>query len=359
MRYFNLRISILFLFLFVLKADLYAYEYEVKGTTSYRFIDRKKNITVVDQEQDFAISVSGNRWFLRETPVLFTQLGNRRPLPDYIEASSDLTNYYFLVSYATLAKQHPGALNTCAGTIGKGIFPYGQDPTISLLWYAFASGWYLREQTSGFIYGVTPFRNPGYYSKDFRTSASWRLESFPPNLPEAIAFFGEYKFLQESPDPSFPEPLNATNCIYTALAFTNIGDMALPLQGEARFPTTNFVVTDFEFKVLSVARRSTVENFTIHIPGTAILSDLRPIAVDLPVAVPTGLVHGWPRLDASEDAYARLVQGKKLVQTRSRGNGIARMCIVTLFVVITGLFITTLIVHKKASIGSGKNGRIH
>jgi hypothetical protein len=329
---------------FTLQMPLFAYEYEIQGVMSYRFIDKASGSVLVDQEQEFSMAVNGCKWFLKKIPKKFIRAGKPRPMEDYTEASTDLTNFYFLVSFEGMVKTNANSLNTASGMIGNGIAPYGQDPTISLLWYAFGSGCYFQKQQANdaYIYGVASFKNPGFYSKDFRVKADWQLESVPPHLPQKIIFTGEYKFLHDNPDATFPEPLDPTNCIYTALEFTNVDGLTFPCKGIAEFPTTNSITPTFEFTVVGITSHNAREDYTVQIPGTALLSDFRPISKPLSIAVPTGPTKRWPNLDSSKGAYFKLIQNKKSLEPNSGSESakIAKVCVLTVFCLTTGLFLT-------------------
>jgi hypothetical protein len=178
---------------------LLAYEYEVVGTLSYVYSESVTGDIIVDQEQNFSIEVSDCKFFLKKVPTKFIKFGKEAALEDYIVASTDLTNFYYLVSLESIVNsqinskskqtntkaQPQKPLSGAAGIIGNGQIPYGTDPTINLIWYAFASGCYFKKEVDDqFIFGITPFRNVGYYSQDFRVRAQWEIESAAPFLPK-------------------------------------------------------------------------------------------------------------------------------------------------------------------------------
>ncbi len=312
---------------------LAATEFEVKGNLIIRKVDKAQdNLTLRLTEQSFSMSVQDCRWMLTKVPTKFIKLGELQQLQDFISASSDLTNFYYLVSMEGIAntlvssgKSHPK--NTCSGIIGNGIVPYGVEPTIGILWYAFASECYfLNKPKDEYLHGVIPFRNVGYYSKDSRSKASWKLGSTVPSLPEFIAFSGEYKFLNEEPDPDFSEIQNPTNCIYSVVEFTNVGGLRLPRRALAQFPNPSSVETTIEFTVNEVIDHCNITNFAISIPGNAALSDYRPISNPMFLAVATGITREWPDAKVSKQKYERLLQ-KKLESASNNKNASVRLSV--------------------------------
>jgi len=275
-------------------------------------------------------------------------------MEDYTVASTDLTNFYFLVSMDTIAKNGSNArlktnhntnmLASASGFIGNGAIPYGTDPTISLIWYAFASGCYFQNDVKeDFIYGVTPFRNVGFYSQDFRVSAQWELESAAPFLPKNITFTGDYKFLNGKRDPNVPESLVSTDCVYRVLEFTNVDSLTLPRRGMAEFPCTNKIHTTFSFVVTGVSKQSVIPDFVVRIPSKALISDYRPISTTASIAVPTGPVTEWPQLNVTKSAYQRLLNTQKInaPQNPEARGFIVRVCLI-IFIIgsgILGLFV--------------------
>lgn len=289
-----------------------AYGYEVQGTANYRTADKKTGDAFIEQNFDFVMWVDGCKWLLKKTPTLFTKNGKSQDLEDYIVASTDLTNFYYLVSMKGILEsaQRRGAklppdINIASGMIGKGIAPYGKDPTVPLLWYALASGCYFQGTvTNQYIPGVFSFVNSRYYANDDRVEAAWSLDGRAPYLPKRIVFSGKYKFLQEHPDPGFSEWLYPTSCVYTALEFTNIGSLYLPKLAKAEFPNTNRFETTFQMHVASVAETSGEIDFKPALPGRSLISDYRSVTPYAPVVVPTDSKTEWPTL-ASTQAKSR------------------------------------------------------
>jgi hypothetical protein len=341
----GLALAVCTLLLFVAGSRSLAQEYEVRGSLSYRMVRKTSGVVLMDQEMDFMMAVDGCRWFLRQTPRSFSRMGQPRAMEDYVVASTDLTNFYFLVSMETMAKAQPEAsaerarapLNVGAGMIGSGTVPYGTDPTVILLWYGLASGCYFRlGVTNEYIHGVVAFEEASYYGKDFRARGFWRLAPSPPYLPTSLVFTPDFRFLRDAPDRNFRKWPNPTNCVYSAFDFTNVGGLTVPRRARAEFPITNDLETTFEFTLATASARCSVKQFVPSIPpGSALISDYRTISGSTSQAVATGPTTNWPRLATSSAKLDIMLQQAAGAQRKTAARSIVRVLILS--VVLTGL----------------------
>src|SRR5688572_23954082 len=227
--------SIRFLFLcLLLIGSVNAAEYEVTGTIH----KSSPQLPKFRQEYSFRVSVSGERWNIRLLPVSYTsdEDGFTPIIPDFLEAGSDGTNFYSVhsvESYAATEKPRPGVRDHSASAIqGSGRIPFAIDPSITGLWWTYASHQYLKAKKDGRIVvpdSALPLRLAGVHmSNTFEVPATWRLNESPPFLPNYLL---TSNYLPRSRRHTF-ELLNTaegtTNFVLSVQEYKDIAELRLP-----------------------------------------------------------------------------------------------------------------------------------
>lgn len=280
-------------------------EFAAEGRLAYQTFGLKGDVQA-DLSYEFTVSVKDCNWFIRTVPKKYVLFGKAHALRDYNIASSDSTNFYELTSIEGIVKAAGGKGNSFAGRIGPGSAPFGlSDPTLIVLWYAFASGCYFRDLRDTYINPATVLLKQETYAKDFRVLASWKLQDSVPFLPKSIILDGVSRSearLDEKGDSAW----HFTNCVYRVQEFGKIASLELPkmviVQYFDRNPTNSAVLIPtgyIRIEATNYQKTVSIDSFRPIIPDRAALSDMRTIFSTTPFGIGVkGVV--WPELQSSK-----------------------------------------------------------
>ena len=186
----------------------------------------------------FMIAVSNNLWFMRITDV------RSNAVAGYFEIGCDGQRTYYLdyqESWAKAAALRRGtgqADNVAVGIIGPQEVPhFPLAPQAGAIWLAYASGRYFDAATSSrlqpaaillVLYG----RNVQPNSFALQQTL-WSRRERRPGIPTSAVYFDDgIAGLRGKAPVKWPPPLDAgfTNAVYSALDFTNVDGLSLPMR---------------------------------------------------------------------------------------------------------------------------------
>jgi hypothetical protein len=301
-------------------------QYELRGRVSYRL--GTEGAYLVEQEDDFTLSVNGCSWFLTKYPVLSLREGKPTARTNFFRtASSDGTNFYYLTSpYRNVGttNEDQRANSLATGRIGLGKVPYGIGDTATIMvWYALASGCYLSDLSGDRIYPPTSFSNIGTFSSNFLVQALFSLQNESPHLPKSIVFFGLDKEVRAAEALRGQSAGVFTNCILSVKSYTNFEGFRFPQEVEVAYQTLSFISNAFvhtpggiiRISIVGASRRCSVETFVPAIGEVVEIADLRTIRSEAPVI---GVIasKNWPPLVQTKSDYEIRLQDYQNTVTR-------------------------------------------
>lgn len=280
------------------------YEYVVSGSICTEYgpeIGSGRKPT----DYDFRIQVADGKWSLKLVPrdAVASKTGwdtQRDYLPpDSLEASSDGTSFYFVVSTASQKAKNPGIVNSGEGFRGVGMVPYGACfDQIICLWYAYASGAYFHAVSNSNIHPLQSM--PLDYSKEkpFLQPGEWVLAQEPPFLPSSILM----RSVRPGTGTNGVPAQTFTNAVLNVSAFTNILGIALPAKVEISYyfwlPPVRPSLPRLRSHLTIQANQVSLEKndnaaFVPALPLPSVVTDLRHLTSGVPTAVSV-LATQWP-----------------------------------------------------------------
>jgi hypothetical protein len=270
---------------------------------------------------DFSVSVDGGSWIVRVVPKLvpnlgpaLSSIGNREAKPDYMEASSDGTNVYFVISTESTKRADTKVINAGEATRIPGTVPYAIPDELICLWYLYASHSYFSALHESRIYPLNGLPPEAYMKQDFKVPAEWVLSQGPPRLPVSILVKGSGQW-REATNTASSLSYTATNAILQVPRITNVFGLQLPVDGEIRSffyfqpqqPTLRktIVVTAETF-----SNRSMAEGRMPALPTPSIVMDASFWTNEQPATV-SMLTNKWP------DEVALLALYKAKIRTEA------------------------------------------
>lgn len=261
--------------------------YEMDGNIESRYLRRDGRWG--SNSNWFEVSVSGCRSAIRTG-------GMGDKAIDYFEYVSDGTNSELLIKYKPRKEflWNPKApINQANVTINSGVIPEYGFGMITPVWVACASSCFF-QKAGGPIEPIF-FWDPGLREYHLKVKANWSLSAQNPQLPERVCDFTdgkdynwEHGILKTEPLPKpFDKP--ATNCIFSVLSWTRLGDLHLPSKWQAVYYQPDLTNQTLEVRMIDTAYTTAVRSgtsrtsFEIQAPEYARITDCTLEAQGVPV----------------------------------------------------------------------------
>lgn len=181
------------------------------------------------RRSEFTVSVSGLRWFIRLRPMSWPPRqapGRQIPSPVLYELASDGTHTYEVKSYDPKDFPPPSIPRSAERWLGVTPGPRASLHEAYALWYAFASSGYWPTIRSDMLPALAP--PLAEVRGTLETNRSF------PFLPKSVVL---------------TDPGTKDTWRFTALSFTNIDGLALPLQAVAAYPMPSQPVPRWEVRI--------------------------------------------------------------------------------------------------------------